>query len=116
MVVILDDIDLSTLCGVLACSDVVVGNDSGVRHLAGAVGSPTVGIFWIGDMVKVGPFGRSRDRALISWTTKCPVCGSDWPTRGGSSVPQKSGCLGANIRILSSPMFRQSRSSTRSVS
>ena len=88
-IVILDDIDLSTLCGVLACSDVVVGNDSGVRHLAGAVESPSVGIFWIGNMIKFSPFGRSRDRALISWTMKCPVCGSDWPSRAGSSVPRE---------------------------
>jgi ADP-heptose:LPS heptosyltransferase len=55
----------------------MIGNDSGVRHLARALGTPTVGIFWIGNALTVGPLGRSRDRMLMSWTTHCPVCGRD---------------------------------------
>jgi len=37
--------DLSTLVGVLAGADVVLSNDSGVMHLAAALGRPTIGIF-----------------------------------------------------------------------
>jgi heptosyltransferase-2 len=37
--------DLSALAGVLAGAAVVLSNDSGVMHLAAALGRPTVGIF-----------------------------------------------------------------------
>jgi ADP-heptose:LPS heptosyltransferase len=76
-VVVLDGVDLASLCGVLACSDVLVGNDSGVRHLAQAVGTATVGIFWLGNAITAGPLGRYRHRVLMSWTVRCPVCGRD---------------------------------------
>ena len=37
--------DLVELVGILAGARAVVSNDSGVMHLAAALGSPTVGIF-----------------------------------------------------------------------
>jgi ADP-heptose:LPS heptosyltransferase len=70
-------LSLSALCGVLARCGVLVGNDSGPRHLARAVGVPTVGIFWMGNVINAGPLGRSNDRVLIAWTAACPVCGVD---------------------------------------
>ncbi len=36
-----------------------------------------VGIFWIGNVINVGPLGRSQDRVLIAWTANCPVGGRD---------------------------------------
>jgi ADP-heptose:LPS heptosyltransferase len=76
-VAMLSELDLSALCGVLARCDVLVGNDSGVRHLATAVGTSTVGIFWLPNVFHYAPFGRSRDRVLMSWTSRCPVCDRD---------------------------------------
>jgi ADP-heptose:LPS heptosyltransferase len=76
-IVLLCGLDYPGLCGVLARCDVLVGNDSGVRHLAKAVGTPTVGIFLPSNLIHYGPFGRSRDRVLMSWTTRCPVCDRD---------------------------------------
>ena len=55
--------------------DLVISNDTGPRHLAAAVGTPTVGIFWCGDLINSGPFGRALHRPLVSWTERCPVCG-----------------------------------------
>lgn len=75
--------DLGQLLGVFAHADVVLGNDSGPRHLAQATGVATVGIFWIGNLVNAGPLTRERQRALVSWTTTCPVCGVD-VTRSGA--------------------------------
>lgn len=69
--------DMPTLCGVLARAAVLVGNDSGPRHLARAVGTATVGVFWIGNVISAGPLSRGRDRVLISWQTHCPACGRD---------------------------------------
>jgi ADP-heptose:LPS heptosyltransferase len=68
-------LDLSGLVGVLARSDVVVANDSGPRHIAEAVGTPTVSIFWCGNMVNAGPFWRGVHRPHISWVVTCPDCG-----------------------------------------
>jgi ADP-heptose:LPS heptosyltransferase len=70
-------IDLAGLIGVLAASAVVVANDSGPRHLADAVGTPTVSVFWCGNMINAGPFGRTVHRPHISWAVACPVCGND---------------------------------------
>lgn len=78
---------LDGLVGLLAASDVMVGNDSGPRHLAQAVGTPTVGIFWAGNLLMAGPLGRTRNRVHVGWVTRCPVCGID-VTQVGWSAPR----------------------------
>jgi ADP-heptose:LPS heptosyltransferase len=67
-------LSLPALLGVLARSRVVLANDSGPRHLAQALGTPTVAVFWIGNLVNAGPFGRSEHRPHVSTTSACPVC------------------------------------------
>jgi ADP-heptose:LPS heptosyltransferase len=68
---------LPQLAGVLAVADVVLANDSGPRHIAAALGTATVGIFWFGNAVNAAPQSRGRHRVLLGWTTHCPVCGAD---------------------------------------
>lgn len=68
---------LPELATVLAGADVMVGNDSGPRHLAEALGARTVSVFWCGNLINAGPFGRARHRVQVSWTTECPVCGRE---------------------------------------
>ncbi|WP_336646106.1 glycosyltransferase family 9 protein [Microbacterium sp. USHLN186] len=68
---------LSELTAVLAAADVMLGNDSGPRHLAQAVGTRTVSVYWFGNVVNAGPLGRGRHRVHLSWTTRCPVCDRD---------------------------------------
>lgn len=70
-------LSLSELAGVLSAATVVVGNDSGPRHLAQAVGTPTVGIFWVGNVINAGALGRMLHRVHMGWTTECAVCGVD---------------------------------------
>lgn len=70
-------LSLSELTGVLSAATVVVGNDSGPRHLAQAVGTPTVGIYWIGNIINAGAMGRVLHRVHLAWTTQCAVCGID---------------------------------------
>jgi ADP-heptose:LPS heptosyltransferase len=55
----------------------VVGNDTGPLHLAAAVGTPTVGIYWTANLANCAPAWRARHRPLVSWTTWCPECGQD---------------------------------------
>jgi ADP-heptose:LPS heptosyltransferase len=63
--------------GLLARATLVVGNDSGPRHLAAAVGTATVGIYWCGNLINAGPLTRTRHRVAVSFRTLCPVCGMD---------------------------------------
>lgn len=80
-------LDMGGLVAVLARSAVVVGNDSGPRHLAQALGIPTVGIFWAGNMINAAALGRSIHRLHASWVTACPVCGID-VTQVGWTAPR----------------------------
>jgi ADP-heptose:LPS heptosyltransferase len=68
-------LSLGGLAGLLRRASLMVANDSGPLHLAQAVGAPTVGIFWCGNLINAGPIGRSRHRPLCSWRLECPVCG-----------------------------------------
>jgi len=70
-------LDLPGLAGVLAAADVMLGNDSGPRHLAQAVGTRTASVYWFGNLINAGPLGRGRHRVQLSWTTRCPTCGLD---------------------------------------
>ncbi|MBD0290871.1 MAG: glycosyltransferase family 9 protein, partial [Thermoleophilia bacterium] len=69
------ELTLAGLLGLLARSALLVGNDSGPRHLAEAVGTPTVGVYWCGNLLNAGPLTRARHRPLPAWTVACPVCG-----------------------------------------
>ena len=68
---------LPELVQTLLEADVVLANDSGPRHVAAALGLPTVGVYWIGNVVNAGPLSRSRHRIQIAFTTRCAVCGID---------------------------------------
>lgn len=80
-------LDIAGLVGLLAKADVVVANDSGPRHLAQALGVPTVGIFWAGNVINAGALGRSLHRVHASWVTACPTCGID-VTQVGWTAPR----------------------------
>ncbi len=70
-------LSLHGLTGLLARAALLVANDSGPRHLAEAVGTPTVGIFWCGNLFTAGPAFRARHRPHLSWRIECPVCGQN---------------------------------------
>ena len=78
-------IDLAGLVGLLARSGGLVGNDSGPRHLAAAVGTPTASVYWFGNLINAGPLSRARHQVQVSWTTCCPVCGRDATQPGWTS-------------------------------
>ena len=59
-------------------ADLFVCNDSGPRHLAEAVGTATVGVFTRANLVDVAPLFRARHRVLVSWASRCHVCGVDY--------------------------------------
>lgn len=80
-------LEMAGLVALLARAVVVVGNDSGPRHLAQALGTPTVGIFWVGNVINAGALGRTLHRVHASWVTTCPTCGID-VTQVGWTAPR----------------------------
>ncbi|MDQ0616612.1 glycosyltransferase family 9 protein [Arthrobacter globiformis] len=80
-------LSLGELAALLAGSAVVVANDSGPRHLAQALGTSTVGIYWAGNAINAAPLGRSKHRIRLGWVTRCPVCGVD-VTQVGWTAPR----------------------------
>jgi len=70
-------LSLSAMLGVLERCRLLVGNDSGPRHLAAAVGTATVAVYWCGNLINAGPLTRARHRVGVSFRTACPDCGAD---------------------------------------
>jgi ADP-heptose:LPS heptosyltransferase len=68
---------LGGLCGLLERATLVVSNDTGPLHLALALGVPSVGIFWLTNLVEGLPLRQSHLRAALSLQTHCPVCGQE---------------------------------------
>jgi ADP-heptose:LPS heptosyltransferase len=68
-------LSLAGLVGIVARASLMIGNDSGPRHLAGAVGTPTVGVFTYANLADVAPLTRTWHRILVSWHGGCQVCG-----------------------------------------
>lgn len=81
-------LSLGALAACYAGCALVVSNDTGPLHLAAAVGTPTVGVYWVGNLINTGHPLRHRHRPIMSWTVHCPVCGVDctpglYPARPG---------------------------------
>ncbi len=70
-------LSLSGTTGLLARCVLLVGNDSGPRHIAAAVGTATVGIYWGANLAGFGPLFRDRHRVAVSFRTVCPECRTD---------------------------------------
>ena len=68
-------LSIPALVGLLARAALVVSNDTGPRHLAAAVRTATVAIYWVGNVMTAGPMTRGRHQVLMSWRLDCPVCG-----------------------------------------
>jgi ADP-heptose:LPS heptosyltransferase len=68
---------LGALCGILARSALVVSNDTGPLHLALAIGTPAIGIYWLTNLIESGPLRQEGHRAAVSLRVHCPVCGAE---------------------------------------
>ena len=70
-------ISLNTLTAMLSKASLLISNDTGPLHLARALKTPTVGLYWSGNMITAGPATMKTNRYCISWTNLCPLCGLD---------------------------------------
>lgn len=70
------DLTVTGLVGLLSTAELMVSNDSGPLHLAYALKVPSVGIFLACNMITATPMTTRFIRPLISWTMRCPRCGT----------------------------------------
>ncbi|MBR8314731.1 glycosyltransferase family 9 protein [Burkholderia dolosa] len=69
-------LDLGGLAALLERAALLLSNDTGPLHLAAAIGTPCVGIFWFTNALQALPLAQGRCRAAVSARTICPVCGA----------------------------------------
>jgi ADP-heptose:LPS heptosyltransferase len=75
--VALGALPLGALCGVLERAVLLVSNDTGPLHLALAIGTPAVGIYWLSNLIEAGSLRQHIHRAALATRIHCPVCGAE---------------------------------------
>ncbi|MEU7612382.1 glycosyltransferase family 9 protein [Micromonospora sp. NPDC049204] len=98
-------LSLGGLVGCYADCALVISNDTGPLHVAAAVGAPTVGIFWVGNLINGASPLRGRHRPISSWTVHCPVCGVDctpgiYPHRPGDGECPHRDSFVADVPVI----------------
>lgn len=68
-------LSLNALTGLLSLTHVLVSNDTGPLHLARALKTPTVGIFWAGNSITGLSTTTAAHRIVPSFAYYCPLCG-----------------------------------------
>ncbi len=66
---------LGGLSALLDKAALMVAADTGPLHLARAVNTPTVGIYWVPNLINWGPVTRNIHKPVVSWNMVCPYCG-----------------------------------------
>jgi len=93
----IEDVPVADLPALLAAADLYVGNDSGVSHLAAAVGTPAVTIFGPTDPAIWRPLGENvtivRGPLLRSWpSVRDVLLAASQACRGGARIlPARAG-------------------------
>lgn len=70
-------LSINGLTGLLSLSELVISNDTGLLHLADALGKKTVGIYWGINFINAAPVFREKNLCLGSWVINCPLCGEE---------------------------------------
>jgi ADP-heptose:LPS heptosyltransferase len=68
-------LSLSGLIGLFSQADLLIANDTGPLHVARAVGTKTVGIYWGPHAITWGLTNSNKHAILLSWLVNCPKCG-----------------------------------------
>jgi ADP-heptose:LPS heptosyltransferase len=85
-----------------------LGNDTGVSHLAAAVGTPTVVVFGPSDERRFGPFGRRPDGRPIGLAVAAPPLAADDPSpaflgRATAAVPLEAVLAAVDRQLAAHP-------------
>ncbi len=85
---VVENLSLTKLAAILHKCQGFVGNDSGITHLASAVGTPTVAVFGPSDPRIWGP--RGKHTAVVESSLPCSPC-----TRESMDRCQRPKCMGS---------------------
>lgn len=85
-------LSLSALVGLISLVDLIIANDTGPLHLAQALGTKAVGLFWCGNLINAGFITRTRYRPLSSWMVSCPLCHQPIASQNHPFKPFKKNC------------------------
>ena len=80
--------DIRKICAVIANTDLFIGGDSGMMHLAGASGTPTLGLFSVTDENLYAPYGNNNSAINTNATTI-----DDWMKIIGDVLSKKDSVL-----------------------
>jgi ADP-heptose:LPS heptosyltransferase len=69
-------LSLPALAGLLSQAEIMVSNDTGPFHMALALGTRAIGLFWVEYLIKSLPLRRDIFTPLVAWERICPLCGS----------------------------------------
>lgn len=70
-----EKVSLNGLLGLISLAELLISNDTGPLHVAEAVSTKSLGLFWCGNGINGAPMTRALHRPLFSWITHCPLCG-----------------------------------------
>jgi ADP-heptose:LPS heptosyltransferase len=70
-------LSLRGLCGLLERACMIVSNDTGPLHMALALGTPAVGIFWHTNIVESGTLRPHLLSPAVAARVHCPLCGQE---------------------------------------
>jgi len=68
-------LSLGALVGLLSRTRLLISNDTGPAHLARALDTQSVTLYWIGNHAAYGPMSSRRHAVALSWELDCPRCG-----------------------------------------
>ena len=85
--------NLRALAGLLKKSRLLIGNDSGVMHLAAMVETPIIGIFGPGHPNTTGPFMDPEKFEILSQDYSCSPCRQRFFRECDPSPNKKPYCL-----------------------
>ncbi len=68
---------LGALCGLLERSVLCISNDTGPLHLSLALGRPSIGMYWLTNLIESAPLRQQGHRSTVSLRVHCPECGAE---------------------------------------
>jgi len=90
---IVAQLDLAEITQLLKASQLFIGNDSGLLHVASLAGTPVVGIFGPGQAATTGPFIDVKKQEIVSRNYSCSPCRQRFFEECEASLNHKPECL-----------------------
>ena len=86
-------LDLAEITQLLKVSQLFIGNDSGLLHVASLAGTPVVGIFGPGQAATTGPFIDVKKQETVTRNYSCSPCNQRFFEECEASLHHKPECL-----------------------